>query len=225
MTEHLQFPTLVPSVILDACPLLSSSTLVIEDPGSLSSQREEKAKTLDPRSFLPRAIKWRHLKAPAGAAAPRSRILFGGRGLFERSEFRSPNLRDRGKGTPSGRARAPMVLDPFAETKGSRRAGAKPCKHFFPSVILEPSKGHASVILDLPTLSFPTFPICHSRPDRESSLFLFHFFCIRTRRIPGQSPGHASCGPPSLSPRAIPAQGQGHASWRCPFLGGLCKAA
>ena len=46
-----------------------------------------------------------------------------GRGLFERSEFRSPNLRDRGKGT-----RAPMVLGPFAETKGFRRAGAKPRK-------------------------------------------------------------------------------------------------
>ena len=30
---------------------------------------------------------------------------------------------------PKGRAWAPMVLDPFAETKGSRRAGAKPRKH------------------------------------------------------------------------------------------------
>ena len=46
-----------------------------------------------------RAIPWRHLRAPAGAAAPQSRNLVGGRGLFERSEFRSPNLRDRGKGT------------------------------------------------------------------------------------------------------------------------------
>ena len=45
-----------------------------------------------------RAIPWRHLKAPAGEAAPQSRIYWG-RGLFERSEFRSPNNRDRGKGT------------------------------------------------------------------------------------------------------------------------------
>ena len=32
---------------------------------------------------------WRHLMAPAGGAAPQSRTLFGGRGLSERSEFRS----------------------------------------------------------------------------------------------------------------------------------------
>ena len=53
-----------------------------------------------------------------------------GRGLSERSEFRSPNKRDRGKGT-----RAPMVLDPFAETKGSRRAGPKPRKSHLTSPI------------------------------------------------------------------------------------------
>ena len=40
-----------------------------------------------------------------------------GRGLSERSEFRSPSQRDWGKGTPWGHARAPMVLGPFAETK------------------------------------------------------------------------------------------------------------
>ena len=37
--------------------------------------------------------------APSGVAAPQSRIRCGGRGLFERSEFRSPNKRDWGKGT------------------------------------------------------------------------------------------------------------------------------
>ena len=46
-----------------------------------------------------RAISSRHLKAPAGEAAPQSRDLVGGRGLFERSEFRSPHNRDWGAGT------------------------------------------------------------------------------------------------------------------------------
>ena len=53
-----------------------------------------------------------------------------GRGLFERSEFRSPNLSGPGQRHPKGRARAPMVLGPFAETKGSRRVGATP--HILP---------------------------------------------------------------------------------------------
>ena len=52
-----------------------------------------------------------------------------GRGLFERSEFRSPNLSGLGQRHPKGHARAPMVLGPFAETKGPRRAGPKPRKH------------------------------------------------------------------------------------------------
>ena len=34
-----------------------------------------------------RAISWRHLRAPAGVAAPQSRTLFGRRGLFERSAY------------------------------------------------------------------------------------------------------------------------------------------
>ncbi len=49
------------------------------------------------------------------------------RGLSERSEFRSPHTRGRGTGTPSGgHAWAPLVLGPFAETKGPRRVGPKP---------------------------------------------------------------------------------------------------
>ena len=51
-----------------------------------------------------------------------------GRGLSERSEFRSPHTRDRGAAPPGGHARAPLVLGPFAETKGPRRAGPKPRK-------------------------------------------------------------------------------------------------
>ena len=72
----------------------------------------------------------RHPMAPpqgacgrGSAPVPNSRW---GRGLSERSEFRSPNLSGLGQRHPKGRARAPMVLDPFAETKGSRRAGATP---------------------------------------------------------------------------------------------------
>ena len=68
-------------------------------------------------------------RAPAGVAAPWSRILIWGRGLFERSEFRSPHLSGPGQRNPEGHARAPMVLGPFAETKGPRRAGPQPRKH------------------------------------------------------------------------------------------------
>ncbi len=48
------------------------------------------------------------------------------RGLFERSEFRSHLIWRLGEVYPQGRARAEMVLGPFAETKGPRGAGAKP---------------------------------------------------------------------------------------------------
>ena len=48
------------------------------------------------------------------------------RGLSERSEFRSSRMFFHGGGNPEGRARARMVFGPFAETKGPRRAGAKP---------------------------------------------------------------------------------------------------
>ena len=145
------------------------------------------------RGTKERASFWRHLMAPAGGAAPRSRNLIWGRGLSERSEFRSlsphfspascygrrstrcagaysrkplrhsvqlclqrlavrapqhngvstPSRRSlvRNAGSPSGpgqrnpkgHARAPMVLGPFAETKGPRRAGTTPRKHSFPS--------------------------------------------------------------------------------------------
>jgi len=61
-----------------------------------------------------------------GAAGPPPRILPLWRALFERSELRSHP--DSGWWTrdPQGRARANMVLAPFAETKGPRRAGPTP---------------------------------------------------------------------------------------------------
>ena len=54
--------------------------------------------------------------------------LIWGRGLFKRSEFRSPHLSGPGQRHQEGHARAPLVLGPFAETKGPRRAGAQPRK-------------------------------------------------------------------------------------------------
>ena len=48
------------------------------------------------------------------------------RGLSERSEFRSSRMFLRGVGNLKVRAWAKMVFGPFAETKGPRRAGAKP---------------------------------------------------------------------------------------------------
>ncbi|MDT7042737.1 hypothetical protein [Candidatus Nitronereus thalassa] len=48
------------------------------------------------------------------------------RGLFERSEFPSHVIRDRGGVYPQGRARADMVLGTFAETKVPRLQGRNP---------------------------------------------------------------------------------------------------
>ena len=83
-----------------------------------------------------------------------------GRGLFERSEFRSPNLSGPGQRHPKGRARAPMVLGPFERrTKGSRRAGPKPRKHLSLSVILDISnRGSRVVVFCIPTRAIPWKP-------------------------------------------------------------------
>ena len=81
-----------------------------------------------------------HLNEPPFSFEPLIRYLFGrlgrgragrvnsekGRGLFERSEFRSLGIRRSGAGDPQGRARARMVFGPFAETKGPRLAGRNP---------------------------------------------------------------------------------------------------
>ena len=69
-----------------------------------------------------------------------------GRGLSERSEFRSPKLRDQGKGTPLAHPRVPMVLGPFAETKGPRRARPKPRGEPPPSIITDPIGDPASLV-------------------------------------------------------------------------------
>ena len=71
---------------------------------------------------------WRQIQGACRRGCAAVPNFLWGRGLFERSEFRSPNHSGRQR-HPKGRAWAPMVLDPFAETKGSRRAGAKPRKH------------------------------------------------------------------------------------------------
>ena len=72
---------------------------------------------------------WRHVEGACRCGCAAVPNFLWGRGLFERSEFRSPNHSGLWQRHPKGRAWAPMVLDPFAETKGSRRAGAKPRKH------------------------------------------------------------------------------------------------
>ena len=195
------------SVILALVLFLSSSTLVIEDPVSLSlsflflsSLRTrgssvvlfaKTGRSKDPGSPIESGMtegrKQRHQMAPPPGACRRGCAavpnLVGGRGLFERSEFRSPNHSGLRQRHPKGRAWAPMVLGPFAETKEPvlsrakepRRAGAKPREHSLSS-----SRGDTPQ----PFLSFPT--------DRESSLFHFHFFCIRTRRIKSHAALHPS---------------------------------
>ena len=72
---------------------------------------------------------WRHLRAPAGAAAPRSRIRYGGEDCLSAASSAALTLRGPGQRHPKGHARAPMVLGPLAETKGPRRAGTNPRKY------------------------------------------------------------------------------------------------
>ena len=73
-----------------------------------------------------RAVSWRHCPAPAGVAAPRSRNLFGGEDCLSKASSAALEIGTGAKAPPWGHARAPMVLGPFAETKGPRRAGTKP---------------------------------------------------------------------------------------------------
>ena len=133
-----------------------------------------------------RAIPWRHLKGACGrGCAPVPNSMWG-RGLFERSEFRSPNKRDRGKGTPlKGHARAPMVLGPFAETKGPRRVGAKP--HILPLVVRGRNPARTFLLL-----SFPAFlrdPVSLLFPSHTPQLWI-PAFAGMTARVSLLFPSH-----------------------------------
>ena len=84
-----------------------------------------------PPSLYPRQSMAPREGACGRGCAPVPNLIWG-RGLSERSEFRSPNHSGLGQRHPKGRARAPMILGPFAETKGPRRAGPRPRKSFPP---------------------------------------------------------------------------------------------
>ena len=107
-----------------SCGPLSWSPVpdLIADPGQANEIRQGR----DPGSLsFTRAIPWRHLLAPAGVAAPRSRNPIWGRGLSERSEFRSPNIRDRGKGTRRATPGRPG-FGSFCRNKRTSACGAEP---------------------------------------------------------------------------------------------------
>ena len=123
-------PTSNAALPLRLLPPLSSSTLVIEDPGFFACVPAPSHGAFFFLSSLYCVVVARHQMAPPQGAcgrgcAPVPNSIWG-RGLSERSEFRSPNLSGPGQRPPKGHARAPMVLGPFAETKGPRRAGPKP---------------------------------------------------------------------------------------------------
>ena len=83
------------------------------------------------------AISCRHFRGACGrGCAPVPNPVWG-RGLSERSEFRSPNRRDRGKGTRRATPGRPWfwVLLPKQKDLGAR--GRTPA--FFPSVIEDPA--------------------------------------------------------------------------------------
>ncbi len=80
-----------------------------------------------------------------------------------------------------------MVLGPFAETKGLRRAGAKPRENLSPPpVILDLIQDPVSFLFPSYTPQKPTLDSCFrrndSRSNRGSSVFAVSFFCLRTRR-------------------------------------------
>ena len=75
---------------------------------------------------------WRHFPAPAGVAAPQSRNQLGGEDCLSEASSAALTVGTGAKAPPWGHARAPMVLGPFAETKGPRRAGPKPRKNLSP---------------------------------------------------------------------------------------------
>ena len=145
---------------------LQSSTLVIEDPGFFAC--------------IPRAIPWRHLRAPAGVAAPQSRTLFRGEDCLSVASSAALTFRDRGKGPRRATPGPPLVLGPFAETKGPRRAGPSPAK--FPRVArgrnpasISPPKSCGAAT---PQELLP--PFCHPGLDPGSRAFVF---CSCSRAI------------------------------------------
>ena len=140
-----------------------------------------------------RAIPWRHLKGACGrGCAPVPNSMWG-RGLSERSEFRSPNKRDRGKGTPLGPRPGAHGFGSFCRNKRTspcggetphsspRRAGPKPRENLSPSVIpgLSPSV-IPDLIRDPVSLLFPShtpqlwIPAFAGMTARVSLLFPSH---------------------------------------------------
>ena len=92
----------------------------------------------DPGFFPSFASPSCHVPAPAGVAAPRSRDLYiGGEDCLSVASSAAHANGTGAKAPDEGHARARMVLGPFAETKGPRRAGAKPrmkkLRHWIPA--------------------------------------------------------------------------------------------
>ena len=107
-----------------------------------------------------RAIPWRHLKGACGrGCAPVPNSMWG-RGLFERSEFRSPNKRDRGKGTRRAAPGRPWFWVLLPKQKDLAVWGRNPT--FFPS----------SCGAETPR---EPFSFCHSGLDPGSSVVAFSF--------------------------------------------------
>ena len=89
----------------------------------------------------------RPLPAPAGVAAPQSRNLVGGEDCLSEASSAALTFGTEAKAPPWGHARAPMVLGPFAETKGPRRAGPKPRKNLFLARKLRKEQTNAEQLL------------------------------------------------------------------------------
>ena len=122
-----------------------------------------------------RGITCRHFQGACGRrCAPVPNPMWG-RGLSERSEFRSPNLRDRGKGPRRATPGRPWfwVLLPKQKDRvvrgrnpanpPPRRAGPQPRKP------LSPPSSSTLVIEDPVSLSFAFSSLCHPRPDLGSN--------------------------------------------------------
>ena len=87
-----------------------------------------------------------------------------GRGLSERSEFRSPKLRDQGKGTPLGPPPGAHGFGSFCRNKRTSSRGAETSREPSPSIIPDPIGDPVSLVFAVEPAAVLPLP----RPEKYS---------------------------------------------------------
>ncbi len=182
--------------------------------------------------FCTPAIPWR-LRA---WLRPQSRDLVGGEDCLSEASSAALTVGTGAKASPWGHVRAPMVLGPFAETKGPRRAGPKPRRNPLPLVTRGRNPASPSPFLSSSTLLIEDLSFCFlllafvAAPSNGAIFQVVIPSEARNLLVPLclSRPVNASLWvhkrlfivrphPICLCSRAIPGQSQGHASWRLSF--------